>query len=173
MMRGAESIELTDRGEKLEFAEFFHAVYPRLATGMYLLTGDRSEAEDASQEAMARVYERWDRVRGMDSPEGYVYRTALNLYRKRLRRRRPVAADPPGASPDPADAAERRALIRDALRRLTREQREALVLVEWLDLPSEEAGAMLGISAESVRARVHRAKAALRERLIPEGDGDG
>jgi hypothetical protein len=32
-----------------------------------------------------RVYERWDRVRQMDSPQGYLFRTALNLHRSRLR----------------------------------------------------------------------------------------
>jgi len=39
---------------------------------MLLMTGDRSEAEDLAQEAMARVYERWRRVRGMGSAEGYL-----------------------------------------------------------------------------------------------------
>ena len=49
------------------------------------MTGDRVEAEDIAQEALVRVYERWGQVGGMDSPTGYLYRTAMNLARSRLR----------------------------------------------------------------------------------------
>jgi DNA-directed RNA polymerase specialized sigma24 family protein len=41
-------------------------------------------------------------------------------------------------------------------------QREALVLVEWLGMSTEDAGAVLGIEPVSVRVRVSRAKTALR-----------
>ncbi|HZA40654.1 MAG TPA: sigma factor [Actinomycetota bacterium] len=53
--------------------------------GLILLTADRHEAEELAQEAMARAYAWWDRVGRMNSPGGYVYRTAVNLNRKRLR----------------------------------------------------------------------------------------
>ncbi len=167
-MSDVESVSVRDPARKgdLDFEGFFRAEYPRLATALHLLIGDRAEAEDVAQEALSRVYERWDRVRAMDSPTGYLYRTALNLQRKRARRlaRRPPppAADP---SPDPAAVAERRAAIRDALRSLSAEQREALVLVEWLGMDAAETGALLGISAGSVRARVHQAREALRARF--------
>lgn len=70
----------------LEFTEFFQAQYPDLVRGLFLLTADRDEAEELAQEAMARAYARWDRIATMRSPGGYVYRTAVNLNRKRLRR---------------------------------------------------------------------------------------
>src|SRR5947208_2823521 len=76
-----------------EFEALFTAHYLRLAKAMYLLVGDRGEAEDLAQEALGRLYERWGRVRGMDSPVGYLYRTAMNLARKRARRRR-AAVEP-------------------------------------------------------------------------------
>ena len=38
------------------------------------------------QDAFLKVWERWDRVGPMDSPEGYLFQTAMNLYRSRLRR---------------------------------------------------------------------------------------
>jgi RNA polymerase sigma-70 factor (ECF subfamily) len=60
--------------------------------------------------------------------------------------------------------------MRAAMRGLSLEQREALVLLEWLELTPAEAGGILGVSADAVRARAHRARVALRERL---GDGDG
>ena len=52
---------------------------------LYLLTGNRGEAEELAQATMARIYERWSRVRVMQSPVGYVYRAAVNLHRQRLR----------------------------------------------------------------------------------------
>ncbi|HLA93241.1 MAG TPA: sigma factor-like helix-turn-helix DNA-binding protein, partial [Actinomycetota bacterium] len=59
--------------------------------------------------------------------------------------------------------------VRTALARLPRGQREALILVEWLGLASEEAGRVLGIDASSVRGRLHRGRASLRDLL---GDPD-
>jgi RNA polymerase sigma-70 factor, ECF subfamily len=114
---------------------------------------------------MARVLERWDRVSEMDDPEGYLYRTALNVHRKALRRlavaaRRQVTRDPP----DDPDITDRRLDLRRAIRSLPRAQREALVLVEWLGYSAEQAGPLLGIEAASVRGRLHRARESLRQR---------
>jgi len=51
----------------LDFEEFFRAEYRGLVRALVLLTADRGEAEELTQEAMARVYERWDRVGAMES----------------------------------------------------------------------------------------------------------
>lgn len=159
-------------GEASAFADFFHAEHERLFQALYLLTGDRFEADDLAQEALLHAYERWDRVARMDSPAGYVYRTALNLNRSRLRalvvRARRVFAEVPGEDLSAAVAASHD--IRRALVKLPRGQREALILVEWLGLGSDEAGRVLGIDAASVRGRLHRARATLRELL---GGSDG
>src|SRR5207245_1493286 len=115
------------------FEEFFGREYERLSRAMYLLTTDHARAEDLAQEAMARTYERWERVGAMASPTAYVYRGAINLCRRRSRRRREqeMPADSP-RSGDPATvAADRDAVIR-ALARVSASQREALVLVSWL-----------------------------------------
>jgi RNA polymerase sigma-70 factor (ECF subfamily) len=116
---------------------------------------------------MARAFERWSRVGLMESPIGYVYRTALNLHRKRLRHLRVLARRlfAPAPVDDPAGAVESRLEVQRALRALSTEQREAMVLVEWVGLDAEEAGQVLGIQAVSVRGRLHRARAALREHL--------
>jgi RNA polymerase sigma-70 factor (ECF subfamily) len=154
------------------FEAFFRAHYSNLARALLLLTGDRAEAEDLAQEAMARVFERWGRVAAMDSPVGYLYRTAFNLNRSRARRvatrARHLLPGPPPS--DPADRMVSRVEVVEAVAALPAPQREAVVLVEWLDLDAEEAGRILGIEAVSVRGRLHRARATLRERL---GDLDG
>jgi RNA polymerase sigma factor (sigma-70 family) len=158
-------------GGALDFEWFFHAEYQRLFQALYLLTGNRYEADDLAQEALMRAYERWDRVGSMDSPVGYVYRTALNLHRSRLRmlavRARRVFASIPIE-----DASESVAIsdeVHQALADIPEAQREALVLIEWLGLDSEEAGRVLGIDASSVRGRLHRGRDSLRKRL---GDAD-
>jgi RNA polymerase sigma factor (sigma-70 family) len=158
-------------GEASTFEDFFLAQHERLFQALYLLTGDRYEADDLAQEALLRTYERWDRVRAMDSPAGYVYRTALNLHRSRLRtlvvRARRVFAVVPGEDLSGSVAATHD--VRRALAQLPRGQREALILVEWLGLGSEEAGRVLGIDASSVRGRLHRGRESLRDQL---GDRD-
>ena len=149
------------------FARFYEEHYGRLARAVYLLTRDPYEADDVAQEAMVRTLEKWDRVSRMDSPVGYLYRTALNLRRSRLRRlavrtRRSFSR---AVETDPAVGAAARDEISRALSALPATQREALVLVEWVGLGPEEAGRALGIEPVSVRVRLSRARAALREHL--------
>ena len=159
--------------KRLEFEEFFRAEYPGLVRAFYVLTADRVEAEELAQEAMARAYERWERVGVMESPAGYLYQTGVNLNRHRLRhlavRARRLLAMTRDAPSEQMPGVRRE--IAEAIASLSRGQREAFMLVEWLGLNAEEAGRVLGVAPASVRSRVHRAKAVLRERLSDEGSG--
>ena len=154
----------------LSFEEFFEAEHVRLSRALYLLTGSSTEADELTQEAMVRLYERWDKVRRMASPQGYLFRTAMNLHRSRLRllasRARHILQPTP--SPDPADVAQSRDSLARALASLPAGQRGAVVLVEWLGMDPQEAAATLGIKPGSLRARLSRAKAALRPMLEDE-----
>jgi RNA polymerase sigma factor (sigma-70 family) len=163
-----------EEGSVLDFESFFQAEYPGLVRSLFLLTADRNEAEEIVQEALARAYERWDRVGAMESPGGYVYRIAINLNRRRRNlaaRARKVFA--PRPDPHPGQGAETRGELARAIASLPRGQREAFMLVEWVGLSAGEAGQILGIKAPSVRSRVHRARTALRARLLTEGESDG
>ena len=157
-------------GTDLRFEDFFQAEHIRLARALYLLTGSAAEADELTQEALVRVYERWDRVRDMDSPQGYLFRTALNLHRSRLRwlatRTRHILHPTP--SPDPADVVQSRDSLTRALASLPTGRREAVVLVEWLGMDQDEAATALGIKPGSVRSRLSRAKADLRRTLESE-----
>ena len=154
---------------EVDFESFFREEHPRVFRLAYLLSGDRAEAADVAQEAMARALERWDRVRAMASPGGYVVRTAVHLHHRRLRRlrlrSREVDSGVVPAEVDPASRAAARSDVMRALMSLPPGQRQALVLTEWLGLDSAEAGRVLGIGPSSVRARVHRARAAFKEAL--------
>src|SRR4029453_16774336 len=70
----------------IDFEDLVYAEQAGLYGALCLIIRDRGEAEDVMQEAFLKVWERWDRVREMEHPAGYLYRTALNLHRKRGRR---------------------------------------------------------------------------------------
>jgi len=156
--------------QDLDFESFFRREHPRIFRLAYLLTGDRAEAADIAQEAMARALERWDRVGAMASPGGYVVRIAVHLHHHRLRRlglrrREEAGARAPVPGDELASAVAARSDVMRVLLALPAGQRQALVLTEWLGMDSAEAGRAMGIRPSSVRARVHRARAAFREQL--------
>jgi RNA polymerase sigma factor (sigma-70 family) len=157
--------------EGADFDAFYESKFSLLCQALYLVTGNAVEAEDLVQEAMARAFERWHRVCQMESPTAYVYTSALNLNRNRIRAlavrsRRRSSADQLDA--DPAQAVEGREAAIAALRALPRKQREALVLVEWLGLSPDQAGTALRIKPVSVRGRLHRARKQLEQAGGPD-----
>jgi RNA polymerase sigma factor (sigma-70 family) len=148
------------------FAEFFLAEYQTLLRAMYLITGNRNDAEELAQEALVKACERWDKVSRTENPSGYVYRIALNAHRSTIRRLRLVARRAMSADPaDPISESDDRDQIRRAIASLPMNQREAIVLVEWLGLSDVEAGELFGVSAAAIRMRLSRAKASLRQAI--------
>lgn len=158
----------------LEFEVFYRAEYPGLVRAMFLLVPDVDEAQELAQEAMVRVYERWDRVAVMASPGGYLYRVAANLNRRRLRslsvRARRLLALGTGLRDVEPD--QSRMELAEAIASLSLRLREAFMLVEWLGMSSDEAARVLHIAPASVRSRVHRARRELRSRLELEEPND-
>ncbi len=149
------------------FEEFFRAEHARLLRALYLVTGSADEAQEVAQDAV-RVWERWDRVRGMDDPTGYLFRTAMNVHRSTLRRARRAmgrAVHPGGGSRDAFADAEDRDEVSRALRGLAPRQRAALVLTELLGYDSEEAGRILRVKAVTVRVLASQGRTALRSTM--------
>jgi RNA polymerase sigma-70 factor (ECF subfamily) len=161
------TLPIETRTVALDFESFFRAEYRSLCHALVLLVGDAFEAEEIAQETMTRVLERWDRVGTMDSPTGYAYRTALNLQRKRIRRLavRAKRRFAPVPVADIGPAASDRHDVRRALQELPVGLRAALILVDWLDMDTDEAGRVLDLKPASVRVRLHRARSALRDAL--------
>jgi RNA polymerase sigma-70 factor (ECF subfamily) len=162
----AELVRSTDIDRSFE--RFFADENEQLGRALYLLTGDTAEAEELAQESMVRVLERWERVARMASPTGYLYRTALNLHRSRIRRLRRAVGGRGDRHRNPIDTVDDRDELGRALAALPADQRAALILVEWLGLPAAEAAPILGIEPVSVRVRITRAKRALRDGREPE-----
>jgi RNA polymerase sigma factor (sigma-70 family) len=154
------------------FEEFFEKEHRSLYGALRLLCRDGHEAEELMQDAFLKLLERWDRVRDLEDPAGYLYRTAMNLFRSRRRRlrvalRRTIRPEP---DPDELAAVEEREVVVRALAPLTRGQRAAVVLVDVLGLTSEAAAVVLGVKASTVRVLAARGRATLRETW---GESDG
>jgi hypothetical protein len=75
-----------DVSEPLSFESFFDAEAQTLFRRLCVITGNTAEAEEIMQDAFLALWERWDRVATLDDPTGYLYRTAMNGFRKRRRR---------------------------------------------------------------------------------------
>jgi RNA polymerase sigma-70 factor (sigma-E family) len=138
----------------------------------YTLCGDRGRAEDATQEALTRVYLRWGRLR---QPLPYARRCLVNAtrdqWRQRSRReeRERVVGMQPAEVPARLDdtIVDRDHLVR-ALRRLPYSQRAAVVLRHWHQLSEQETAEALGNSVGTVKKQTHRGLARLREELQSE-----
>ena len=145
------------------FEAFIAEHQARLFGALCLVTGDRFEAEEIAQEAFVRVLERWERVSEMDEPTGYLFRTAMNVFRTRRRRvalalRRSVGTAPP---PDLFEAVDDRTMVMRGLAEVSPDQRAALIVTALWGLSSDEAGRVLGTRPSTVRARATRARASL------------
>lgn len=150
--------------ESSSFEAFFHDEARALFRRLCAVTGNSSEAEEIMQDAFLALWERWDRISRMDDPTGYLYRTAMNVFRKRTRRaalagRRTIASAP---NPTPFAEIDAHQDLLTALAELSPRQRAALVLTDVLDYSSEEAGSVLGVTAGTVRGLASRAREALR-----------
>jgi RNA polymerase sigma-70 factor (sigma-E family) len=148
-----------------DFVEFARASSARLQHAAYLLTGDRHDAEDAAQTALARTYAAWQRVRKHDA---YAYaRTVLaNLVIDQWRRPvREYATEhlPDQAAPrDLADDVARRRWLISALGALSPRERAVIVMRHYLDVPEADVARELELSLGTVKSLNSRGLAKLR-----------
>jgi RNA polymerase sigma-70 factor (ECF subfamily) len=149
----------------LAFEAFYAEQQTRLFGLMCLVTADRSEAEEITQEAFVRVWERWARVAVMDSPGGYLQRTAMNEFRRRTRRSALATRFLPRLAQgrNPQDPSEATVMLHEALAVLEPRQRAALVLTELLGYSAEEAGRVLGVKPSTIGALKYQGRARLNE----------
>jgi RNA polymerase sigma-70 factor (ECF subfamily) len=149
------------------FEDFFEAESGTLFRRLCVITGNSHDAEEIMQDAFLALWERWDRVRVLEDPTGYLYRTAMNAFRKRYRRallalKRTMR---PSTAEEPFSQIDTRESVVAALAGLTDRQRAALVLTEILGYSSEEAARALGVRAVTIRTLASRGRTALRSSL--------
>ena len=146
------------------FDTFVSEEHVRLFKALYFVTGSREEAEDLAQEAFLKLWERWDRIDTIRDPTGYLFRVALNGFRMR-RRRATMAIRRQPAPPEQRDGyveAEMREDVRRLLLAVTPRQRAALLLVDQLGYPAEQAASILRIRPSTVRNLVSQGRKTLR-----------
>ena len=140
----------------------------------------REEAEDVLHDAYAKVHGDGARFDGRSSFKTWLFGVIAHTARSRERRERLRALlvatrafrmEAPSPSPRPdeeAEAGDRRERTRLALGRLSRRQRDALLLVFYHDLSVEEAASVMGVSVGSARVHYQRGKGRLAALLSEE-----
>ena len=155
-------------GDDKEFLDFFADQFWSLRRIGFLLTGDWDQAEELAQEAMARTFAAWSRIRGYDRPAAYARKVLVNRHRSLLRRAvveaRHTLTSRPQEWHEP-DFGGDDLVLWQALRQLAARQRAAIVLRYYLDLPEAEVACLLGVPVGTVKSLVHRGLARLRDRL--------
>lgn len=142
----------------------------------YRLTGNRHDAEDLTQETFVRVF----RSLSSYTPgtfEGWLHRITTNLFLDQVRRKQRIRmeamGDDDGQYPARVEAQPERGFehthldhdVQRALDALSPEYRAAVVLCDIEGLSYEEIAATLNVKMGTVRSRIHRGRAQLREAL--------
>ncbi|WP_433283907.1 sigma-70 family RNA polymerase sigma factor [Micromonospora sp. CA-244673] len=152
-------------------SELYAGCFRRLVVQLYAVTGDLSEAQEAVQEAFTRALAAPRRIAGLDNPEAWLRRVAVNVARSRHRRRRlfDTLLRRLGPAPVVADRSPEHLALLSALRELPEGQRQALALHYLVDLPVGEVAATLGVSPGTVKSRLSRGRQALAA-LLADSD---
>ncbi len=153
------------------------ALAPRLLRYCLGLAGDPSLAEEAAQDGLTALVQRWHRHGPPDAPDAFAFVVA----RRRLERRRgqrrtrarhtaslDVVAESASTEPGPEARATSQQALRatlDALDQLSDRDREALLLVAAGEFDSNRAATLLGIGGSALKMRIHRARQRLRSLL--------
>jgi RNA polymerase sigma factor (sigma-70 family) len=155
------------------FTTCWHAEAPRLLAYARRHIG-HDEAADVVAETFAIAWRRWHEV--PEPPIGWLLRTAAGVIKNRtrgtLRRDRLISRiallNQAASGSDTADAVVRRDEALRRLANLTEDQREALLLVSWDGLSSDEAAAVLGLRPATFRKRLSRARELIsRDDTVP------
>jgi RNA polymerase sigma-70 factor (ECF subfamily) len=163
------------------FGELVVRYQDRLYHTLVGMLGSADEAQDAAQDAFIHAFSRLDTFRGQSAFYSWLFRIAVNaaVSRKRKSRRAGASLDAAReqtgmepvdghASSEPSyamEVSENQLLVCRALGELSDEFRTVLVLKEMEDLKYEEIAEIVGCPVGTVRSRIHRARAELREKL--------
>lgn len=142
-------------------ADVFRQWRQPMARLAYVLTSDAERSDEIVQDAFLKLHTHWDRV---DNPVGYLRTTVVNGCRSH-HRRRAVERRVPVDRPAVASLAARE--LDDAIAKLDHKYRVVLALKYFADLSDDDIAATLGLRPASVRTRIHRALAKLRQEIEP------
>ena len=171
------------RGDAAAYEEIVHRYQQVAFRTAYLITGSAADAEDAAQEGFVKAYRALATFRPGVEPRPWLLRIVANEARNRVRstgRRHALELRlaeghrlsdghrPGGAAPSPeaaAVAAEDRRQLLSMVNALSEEDRMVIASRYFLELSGEETAEALGIPEGTVKSRLSRALARLRERV--------
>ena len=171
----ARLLGIARRGDEASFQDLYHRYRRPVFQFAWRLTGSEAAAEDVAQESFLALLEGVD----YDPAQGALRTYLLGIARHRALRRLRASERETGEPAEEADAAaepdalrllleaERAGMVGRAIASLPVAQREALVLFEYEDLSLEEIARITGSECGAVKARLFRAREALRKRLAP------
>lgn len=179
----AATIRAAQRGDRAAFDRLVEAHYRAVYNTAYRMLGTASAAADATQSVFLRVFEALHSFRGDASFATWLYRISMNVCLDELRRRKhqPLSLteededgegagerDLPDETEQPARTAEQRELqrlVHEGLSRLPEDFRTIIVLYDLRGLAYQEIAEVLDIPLGTVKSRLNRARAALREEM--------
>jgi RNA polymerase sigma-70 factor, ECF subfamily len=174
------------QGDHQALTELYSKYRVRILNHLYRYTGNRSAAEDLTQETFVRVVQNLHRYKPTGSVAGWIYRIAGNLALNRIRDRkaaRHLSLDEPlqmeegtldrgeaipNEQPGPDESAHKIEIeerIQKALTRVTPCYREAVILCDIQGCAYREAAEMLGCSINTIASRLSRGRAQLAQEL--------
>lgn len=170
----ADWIERAKNSDASAFESLYRMHVDRVYGLCLRMTGNVAEAEDCTQEAFIRAWNKLDRFRGDSAFGTWLHRVAVNTVLGRMRKTRreqdrmQVVKDTDQSPVTVADTGELRDLAA-AVDRLPAGARHVFVLYAVYGYSHDEAGRMLGIAPGTSKAQLHRARRLLTQQLESEG----
>jgi RNA polymerase sigma-70 factor (ECF subfamily) len=165
-----------------EFEWWFRACSPSIARTVFLVTGDRGQAEEITQDAFMKMLQRWSTVHRYERPDAWVRRVAIRMAvkqanRERTRRERELLAAVREGPPDVLSGQSSASPLPDAdlarsIALLSPMQRAVVVLFYWEDLSVFDIARALEVSESTVKQHLFRARIRLADLLGEEVSED-
>lgn len=159
------------------FSDFYRAQHRAVVGTIFSFTGDWAVAEELAQDVFVAAHRHWSQVRVHPRPDLWVRRAAVNratsLFRRRRAEQRALSRAPLPATAAPAEHLDGElAWLLDHVRRLPRQQAQAVVLVHVEQLTKPEAAQVLGCTESTLRTHLQRGRTELRRRIEQERADD-
>ena len=165
-----ELVEAARRGEPGAVERLLTEARPDLRRVARRVCRGPEDAEDAVQHALWALQRRVGALRTASAVAAWLFRTVARECRRLLRlgaaAATPAPLDEPEATPVPTGL---RLDLARAIEALPEPYRAALILRDVEELTAPEAAAVLGVSPQALKSRLHRARAEVRERLVAGG----
>lgn len=173
----SELLFLAAKGDNAAFDALVQMNQSMVYNLAYRMTGNREDALDVSQEAFIKAWRFLPQFHGDSSFGTWLYRITVNSAKDYMEREARHVSLPieneegyteisGGVMPEEEiEKKEKSEIIRAAMKRLTPEHREIIILRDGDGYSYDEIAQMLELEAGTVRSRLNRARAALRELL--------